>query len=377
MKNLIICIVCILMCSCRQSSTTKTANAEHLKNISFKDVTVRNFYNAGIFSDIAYTSLETQEQCLIGDFLSLKACNNDYYVFDQNNQSMFRFADDGRFMNRIGQRGKGPNEYATILDFAIDRDENTIDLLTAPKSDIYRYRPDGSWVTSVSTDGIPAQSMAKLKGHYLLNIGYSNYFSEERLYRVDGQGKTISKFHPIVTKLFNVTEPNFFQTDSVVYFHESFCNVIYDVTTDEVKPLHTFDFGNYNIPDIVHEMDPMEVFGMLDNKGMINIRHFCFNKNFTCLFLSQQQTGQLVQYHYIIDNNTGNQVALKIPVEDWAMETFGIAQFITENDELVFLAQPAGLIEIIKNHPFFKGDIDFPINADMNPFIAKFKLKSF
>lgn len=345
--------------------------------IPFDDIPKEKFCNSKVFERIVYLPLETNDSCILSDGLQLKTIGKDYYILDNKaHHVILRFAADGTFLNTIGRRGKGPNEYIHVIDFTVDKKHRTIELLTAPKFSIFNYTPDGQLLLTIKPE-IPAQSIAKINEMYYLNIGYSNYFSKERIYRVTDAGKVISKYHPIKTKLFTLSEPNFFQTDSSVIFHESLCNTIYDVTTENIHPLYTFDFRKYNIPDIIHEMDPMEVLEMLNNKGIRTIISYLENKNFAYFLINQQQTSELSLNHLLIDKKTGHMKILTIPQNDEAFVAFGRAEMLTDSDELVFLVHQAFLSDLIVKYPFFKGNLVDQLNADLNPFIAKMKLRSF
>jgi hypothetical protein len=224
---------------------------------------------------------------------------------------------------------------------------------------------------------IPAHTMAKLNDTYYLNIGYSNYFSKERIYKVNSKGTVISKYHPIETKLFTVSEPNFSLTGSSVIFHESFCNAIYDVTSETVKPRYTIDFGKYSISDEIHKMEPMQVLPELNSKGMCLITGFFENKDFVYIAVHKQQMRETECYHLLIDKKTGNKRVISVSEDDNILDSFGRVDMLTDNNELVFLVHQAPLIDLVKMNPFFKGDLLNPLDEELNPFIAKVKLKSF
>ncbi|MDR3095284.1 MAG: 6-bladed beta-propeller [Bacteroidales bacterium] len=374
-KYQILFFVLFFVCSCNSTTVTQLTS-EH--EINFDALPTIDFFSADIFSQIEYLPLETTEDCLLSDALRLKMLDNDFYILDYKaHHKVFRFSSAGQFLNTIGQRGKGPHEYTHVMDFAIDTEDKSIDLLIEPQSKIFRYHTDGSWVGEINTN-IPAQSFAKMKGCYVLNISYSNYFSKERLYKIDEQGQIITKFHPITTKLVSLTEPNFFQTDTSIIFHESFSNIVYEVSSGEAHPLYQFDFGEYDIPSTIHEMESLKALDLLNQRGMRTILRFCENKKFAHFAIQQQQEQHALIYNYLfINKENGHCVILQVSSENSDFAAFGHVAMITENDELVFLVHPYNLVDLIEKYSFFKGNISTSINEDMNPFIAKIKLKPF
>ena len=359
-----------------------TSNTNYFKAgdkiITFENVSKEKFWDSNIIEHINYLPLETNDDCLLSDDVQLKSMGNDYYILDNKaHHKIFRFNSEGIFLNTIGQRGQGPNEYNELLDFTVDERNQTIEVLVFPEYKIFRYEPDGKVMTTIKNE-IPAQSFAKLGDTYYLNIGYSNYFSKERIYKVNDQGVVISKYHPITTRLFPVTEPNFTQTDRHIIFHESFSNTIYDVTNEDVEPLYTIDFGKYSIPDDIHKIEPMQVLEILERKGMCMIVSYYENSNFVYFFVSQQELQEITYNHLLIDKKTGNKRILYFTEEkEDGYGFFGRAEMLTDNDELIFLVQQAPLIDLIEKHSFFKGNLTNPLNDELNPVIAKVKLQSF
>ena len=63
--------------------------------------------------DAKYIPLETPEGCLIGSVDQLAMTDDAIFILesDQEHGGMYVFDKDGRFVTRIGNRGRGPGEY--------------------------------------------------------------------------------------------------------------------------------------------------------------------------------------------------------------------------------------------------------------------------
>jgi hypothetical protein len=63
-----------------------------------------------VFGEMVYVALETKPECLIDERPGLQrpvVTDNDIFILSGNNP-IFHFARDGKFLNRIGNPGRGP-----------------------------------------------------------------------------------------------------------------------------------------------------------------------------------------------------------------------------------------------------------------------------
>ena len=72
-------------------------------------------------SDVRYFPLETTDNCLLGNECSIVYAGNSIIAGDAQTRSLYRFDKNGKFMNKIGQHGQGPEEYAVGLLFFTDQ----------------------------------------------------------------------------------------------------------------------------------------------------------------------------------------------------------------------------------------------------------------
>ena len=77
------------------------------------------FESTGQKDSVRFVKLETNDNCLIGQIVKITIKNNLIFVNDNNNK-LFVFNDEGKFLNQIGSVGQGPGELITLYDFYID-----------------------------------------------------------------------------------------------------------------------------------------------------------------------------------------------------------------------------------------------------------------
>lgn len=83
-----------------------------------------------LLEDVRFVPLETSDEVLIGEIEKIVCYDSEYYVADKGSNgginSIYRFDPEGRFLNRIGLRGRGPNEYIDPVDFIVDSSGVTV-----------------------------------------------------------------------------------------------------------------------------------------------------------------------------------------------------------------------------------------------------------
>ena len=77
-------------------------------------------------SDVRYFPLETTDNCLLGNECSIIYAGNSIIAGDAQTRSFYRFDKNGKFMNKIGRQGQGPEEYAVGLLFFTDPDNQKL-----------------------------------------------------------------------------------------------------------------------------------------------------------------------------------------------------------------------------------------------------------
>ena len=69
---------------------------------------------------VEIVKLETTRQSLISDIEHIQVTNSDIWITHYKDQYLYRFSRDGKFKNRVGKIGQGPEEYTRLSSFWID-----------------------------------------------------------------------------------------------------------------------------------------------------------------------------------------------------------------------------------------------------------------
>ncbi|BDD12358.1 hypothetical protein FUAX_47900 (plasmid) [Fulvitalea axinellae] len=136
MKNLpLICLLFpLLICSCEES---KPSNEFKVIPISDKQEELKA---SEFIADIQYIPLET-DSVFLSDIKIMCPTRDDFFIFD--GEQIARFNKAGRFLNIVGKKGKGPQEFSYVKSFTVSEPTKTVWVAKPEGIVIYKY--DGSF----------------------------------------------------------------------------------------------------------------------------------------------------------------------------------------------------------------------------------------
>ena len=116
MRHIVIYNLCFLMvCSCGQT----VENALGVIVLDHFASSPQKISIDEIASHIDYVQLETISESLIGHIDKIQTRDDKIYILDERNGLMLVFDTSGKFIRRLGTKGRGPGEYLNMSDFAL------------------------------------------------------------------------------------------------------------------------------------------------------------------------------------------------------------------------------------------------------------------
>jgi hypothetical protein len=153
------------------------------------------------FVDIKYIPLESKDQSLItaidlvffNDYSINKLIPGDGYFLLKNGNNVLKFSEDGKFISRIGNIGRGPEEVTNIEDLDIDKENQNIYLLSGWQKKFCVYSPNGQFIRSFKVPFYIREF--RFSGNYLLcYCGNNRGDNENSFILLDKMGHIIKKF---------------------------------------------------------------------------------------------------------------------------------------------------------------------------------------
>jgi len=211
---------------------------------------------SSMVEDIEYIKLEATPDSYI-TFCEETEIGEKYIVVLRK-QSIYVFNRKGKYLNRIGRKGKGPGEYTFPRLLRLSKDEKYLFFHDSPRRKILQYELDGTFISETEIHFYPTNVR-------LLNTNIPIFFNSSTmnhiydsitLFTINNNGlvdkKILSKCIPVLME-----EPGTFYVadnllnnyyDSLTYWEE-FCDTIYRVSPDyTVIPKYLLDIKEFKMP---------------------------------------------------------------------------------------------------------------------------------
>ena len=189
MRKILNLLLIIIFCSCKQN-TTESIVCENCKEfeISFKKDYQDKIYTTEMLESEEFIQLETLDECLISDINKLIAINNKYYIFDRVEDVIFIFSKDGKFLNKISEKGRGPGQYISIACFDVNPKTNEINILDLNTKKMFIYDDNCRLNRVIEVNDIVRDFIICENGDYLFFTNDKNEGSRRGLWRCDNNG---------------------------------------------------------------------------------------------------------------------------------------------------------------------------------------------
>jgi hypothetical protein len=194
--------------------------------------------------------LGNQDQNALGSVSRFRVMN-DYFLVSGFGLALYD--QQGRFLNTIGNNGRGPGEYLSISGLAVDN--NHIMVLDRTQQKVLVFSPEGHFVSEFSIDFF-GQAMHELDDGYVIYSGNEANEKEMRLYWFDRDFKLRGTVLPrkaerAYLNVFDKT--NFFSFNEQVRFLWAYDNVVYTLKPRrrglELEKTYFVDYGPNQIPE--------------------------------------------------------------------------------------------------------------------------------
>lgn len=243
MKILCFCMLVLAFVSCGERKPT-SCDAVH---IDLSSSVSDSLSVSDWIEPLQIIALETTEESLLGSVDKLVECNGRYYVLDRMRKCILVFAENGKYLRRVGRVGQGPGEYSDLYDFVVDVNTGHLYLLTEA-SVVYAYNGDGCflWKKKISNSllwniGCNGNGLVCSSNHLTYTSGEDAYL----IYRFDAsfqeKDRSVKVFEKQIYSPLLISAP-FQNWNDVSCYIDSRSNVVYSLSDEEVVPLFKLVF---------------------------------------------------------------------------------------------------------------------------------------
>jgi len=246
-KTLLVALIAI---NCQNAVTKnekqiKTFDLKELPKISDVKLSDLGFVN------IEYVPLETNDQCMIKNINEVKI--GDDFLLVKFSNTILKFLEDGSFVTKIGNIGRGPNEFTVAHDVDIDNENQNIYLVSAWQKKLIECSKTGEFLRTfycplnttnfkVTRDGILCYNMNSMG-----NVGTSyNWIDKKGL-----QIKNFSNKYPWEYKQQGmygfVYENLFYRFNNQLFKKEVYSDTVYVFENMDFTPHMVIELGKRRV----------------------------------------------------------------------------------------------------------------------------------
>lgn len=257
MRLLLFLSIFPLMCGC--SSSTPEANSAHVSDMPLKTLKIDStvtIESKDLIADISVVRLESSWKNIVGRIDQLLFADDKIIVFDRYKaKAIFVFDKNGKFLNRIGMLGHGPQEYVEPSYIALVPDKNQVAVLDLSPKKVKIYELNGKFVRSEDipiyifsaeylTDQIKVGATIGRRHLGIPEWGRASLFMFNKDWEVTSTGFQ----DPYQEALTYTSTNNLKKFGDRVYYMPAYEDRIYRVYPDSIQLLYQLDFGDRALP---------------------------------------------------------------------------------------------------------------------------------
>lgn len=365
LKN-IFYLLFIFIFSCKSQETD-----DKIINFSIND-TISTSYDK-VFSSVDIIPLETSPNSLIVQIDKLVTIDNFNFVLDRAQESILVFDSLGNFSHKISKQGSGPGEYGRISDFAYNKFENTLEVLS-PNGVVNSYTIQGEWVEDYIIPEFRSTHLFEVLDKDHVGLFSTDYRLTENfgIYSKSND-KIIYKTHTppsIFEKNFiSISRNPIKKSEDYIVFCQPFGNEIFKVSTKGLDKIHVWNFGdltfkneNFTHLEKASEEEVFEEFRNSFGTSFVSFLNYLENQD---LIFAQFVHNSEVKTVLVSKENKTQNVLSNFSTQSVQLFSEGIQ--VTCNSEFYE--------NQIKHKLLIPTNLQSPLNIDKNdnPIILKFK----
>lgn len=252
----------IVIVSCSNGETYLSYDEEILnsnaKEINMKDIPLDDaLIYSNIFSDVEYVPFETNDDALISKITKLQvAKNGDFIILDDVNGSILRFNSKGKFLNHIGYRGSGSNEYVLPTDMLYDKFGNQVIIFDNGKHELMYFSLNGKLHKKIKLPWVFSVFGLIDNNHLAVYMNYDDDLShKDKGYNfriIDFDGHVIKEFAPFTKEQVGFSTEcrnTFSSTENELLCMKPFSSLIFTLKQDSIIPKYNLVFGKDRVPE--------------------------------------------------------------------------------------------------------------------------------
>ena len=345
-KKLVVLLVTIFICLPRPGSCQPFL---HLYPLDYLNAHART---SDFTSGIRYIKLETNKNCPLNYLAKIFFTPKGMIIQDQH---IYFFSPEGKFLRRFGSTGKGPGEYSMTLDVLFDEKNQTVEIKTASNK-ILVFNLDGTFLKEIK--GLEGFSFGKnSEKEYLFWNHYSPIINMENAQAgtslcvlADEKGKVIADLSDQFDHFGYFVAPsssgNISSYHDTVLFVPDRTTTVYQLSGHSLKPRYDLDFSAKDLPAKYKNTRKFdgETFENVSPDYVTQMFEFFESKELIAfIFFFRKEP-----YYFIYNKNTGHSISFnkRLLMNDLDFLPIGVLNGVV-GDTLITYIQAMDFLSIL------------------------------
>lgn len=199
-----------------------------------------------VFSLKKILILEETTNSLLSDIVHIKVHKNNIYISDNQHVVIYRFSENGKFLNSIGKQGRGPGELLTVLDFQVE--ESTVWAMDLYKFVVYDH--EGHFLREYAKPVISFDFIQDRDNNLLIYNTSSSKWPQ--IIIKDSLFQTTQSFSPMHynQRIMPAAGRSYlFNDNKDIFLTYPFSDTIYRISDTTATPFFIFGFGEKRLKD--------------------------------------------------------------------------------------------------------------------------------
>lgn len=175
MKYYILLFISMFLIGCNSNEKGMANEFNHSSiNLSDKVIEVSQLPLSDAVRKVEVVPLETTDESLLDEITMVEVTDESIFICSKE---ILRFARNGKFLNKIGRKGEGPEEYTYINDIQIDESKGEVYVITTANG-ILVYDFEGSFKRQVINHTSLARLFLSINNRQYLLFGNLFFFTQ-------------------------------------------------------------------------------------------------------------------------------------------------------------------------------------------------------
>lgn len=194
---------------------------------------------------LEYIPLETTDQSLVGEVTTLVVADNRFYI-NSDRKSILCFSEDGKFLFKIGNKGRGPGEYISPFSISVANGFVYVNCQESGKLLCYDAS-DGSFIRSLKLPKFYLQTV--VSNGYIYGLDMTTKPFAIDAIRLDSPETIVELYSASEGEYVYSSFTQIFQSNEHCYWVDPMRGRVYELVDDKIKPFIDLDFGEYEFSD--------------------------------------------------------------------------------------------------------------------------------